>query len=378
MKKIKSILFLCLSTFFACQSNNQNVSVLQLDNSSVVVCDESKVKEKRETKLSELVEDFRIIRFENKEEAFFKPWWLYFSDNYICIRQDGQAVKLFDKSGKFITTVGGIGQGPGEYKFITDIAIDEEGKSIYITQISGESILKYGIDGNFLREINLGERLNKPRLFIQPDSILSLVHLCFEDRNDKFTAANIRTYNNDSVQYLYTKELATNMKDEKGVITGYDNEVWAYRNCPDFSFMMTHTDTLYHYNSKKNEIRACFTMTMDPDKKGESFFIFNEFPHHYFVIIAGENGKNILVDKKEQEAYETTIVNDFMGNMEVLPKFQDGYYFCTYEPVELKEKIEEHLASGNCPEDQTDKLRTLQQTLKENDNNLLLLGKLKK
>lgn len=378
MKKIKSILFLCLSTFFACQSNNKNVSVLQLDNSSVVVCDESKVKEKRETKLSELVEDFRIIRFENKEEAFFKPWWLYFSDNYICIRQDGQAVKLFDKSGKFITTVGGIGQGPGEYKFITDIAIDEEGKSIYITQISGESILKYGIDGNFLREINLGERLNKPRLFIQPDSILSLVHLCFEDRNDKFTAANIRTYNNDSIQYLYTKELATNMKDEKGVITGYDNEVWAYRNCPDFSFMMTHTDTLYHYNSKKNEIRACFTMTMDPDKKGESFFIFNEFPHHYFVIIAGENGKNILVDKKKQEAYETTIVNDFMGNMEVLPKFQDGYYFCTYEPVELKEKIEEHLASGNCPEDQTDKLRTLQQTLKENDNNLLLLGKLKK
>lgn len=378
MKKIKSVLFLCLSTFFACQSNNKNVSVLQLDNSSVVVCDESKVKEKRETKLSELVEDFRIIRFENKEEAFFKPWWLYFSDNYICIRQDGQAVKLFDKSGKFITTVGGIGQGPGEYKFITDIAIDEERKSIYITQISGESILKYGIDGNFLREINLGERLNKPRLFIQPDSILSLVHLCFEDRNDKFTAANIRTYNNDSVQYLYTKELATNMKDEKGVITGYDNEVWAYRNCPDFSFMMTHTDTLYHYNSKKNEIRACFTMTMDPDKKGESFFIFNEFPHHYFVIIAGENGKNILVDKEKQEAYETTIVNDFMGNMEVLPKFQDGYYFCTYEPVELKEKIEEHLASGNCPEDQTDKLRILQQTLKENDNNLLLLGKLKK
>lgn len=378
MKKIKSVLFLCLSTFFACQSNNKNVSVLQLDNSSVVVCDESKVKEKRETKLSELVEDFRIIRFENKEEAFFKPWWLYFSDNYICIRQDGQAVKLFDKSGKFITTVGGIGQGPGEYKFITDIAIDEERKSIYITQISGESILKYGIDGNFLREINLGERLNKPRLFIQPDSILSLVHLCFEDRNDKFTAANIRTYNNDSIQYLYTKELATNMKDEKGVITGYDNEVWAYRNCPDFSFMMTHTDTLYHYNSKKNEIRACFTMTMDPDKKGESFFIFNEFPHHYFVIIAGENGKNILVDKEKQEAYETTIVNDFMGNMEVLPKFQDGYYFCTYEPVELKEKIEEHLASGNCPEDQTDKLRILQQTLKENDNNLLLLGKLKK
>ena len=336
------------------------------------------MKEKRETKLSELVEDVRIIRFENKEEACFKPWWLYFSDNYICVRQDGEAIKLFDKNGKFITNIGGIGQGPGEYKFVTDIAIDEKGKSIYITQIAGESILKYDIDGNFSREINLGERLNKPRLFIQPDSILSLVHLRFEDRNDKFTAANIGIYHNDSVQYLYTKELATNMKDEKGEITGYDNEIWAYRNCSDFSFMMTHTDTLYHYNSKTNEIQACFTMTMDPDKKADSFFIFNEFPHHYFVIIAGENGRNILVDKEKQEAFETTIVNDFMGNMEVFPKFQDGYYFCTYEPVDLKEKIEEHLTSGNCPAEQADKLRALQHSLKENDNNLLLLGKLKK
>lgn len=378
MKTIKSISFLCLGLFFACQSNHKNVLVLQLDNSSMTVCDESKVKEKRETKLSELVEDFQIIRFENKEEAFFKPWWLYFSDNYICVRQDGKVVKLFDKSGKFITNVGGIGQGPGEYKFVTDIAIDEKGKSIYITQIVGKSIWKYDIDGNFLKEINLGAQLNKPRLFIQPDSVLSLVHLCFKDRNDKFTAANIRSHNKDSIQYLYTEELAGNMKNEKGVITGYDNEIWAYRNCPDFSFMMTHTDTLYHYNSKKNEIRACFTMTMDPDKKAGSLFIFNEFPHHYFVSIIGESGKNILVDKEKQEAFETTIVNDFMGNMEVYPKFQDGYYFCTYEPIELKEKIEEHLTSGNCPEDQADKLKTLQQTLKENDNNILLLGKLKK
>lgn len=378
MKKIQRLLFVCLGTLFACQSNIKNVSVLQLNSSSVMVCDESKVKEERETKLSELVEDFQIIRFENKEEAFFKPWWLYFSDNYICVRQDGGVVKLFDKTGKFIADIGGIGQGPGEYKFVTDIAIDEKGKSIYITQIIGQSILKYDLNGNFSREIDLGERLNKPRLFIQPDSVLSLVQLCFKDRNDKFTAANVRTNLNDSIQYLYTKELASNLKDEKGTVTGYNNEIWAYRNCSDFSFMMTHTDTLYHYNSKKNEIRACFTMAMDPEKKGDSFFIFNEFPHHYFVIIAGQNGKNILVDKEKQEAFETTIVNDFMGNMPIFPKFQDGYYFRTYEPLALKEKIEEHLASGNCPADQEEKLRTLQKTLKENDNNLLLLGKLKK
>lgn len=66
-----------------------------------------------------------------------------------------------------------------------------------------------------------------------------------------------------------------------------------------------------------------------------------------------------------------------MGNLAVSPKFQDGYYFRTYEPLDLKETIEEHLASGNCPEEQVEKLKAFRETLRENDNNLLLLGKLK-
>lgn len=49
-----------------------------------------------------------------------------------------------------------------------------------------------------------------------------------------------------------------------------------YRNSADFPFMMTHTDTLYHYNSQTNKIQAAFTMLMDPNKKGDSYFIFKE------------------------------------------------------------------------------------------------------
>lgn len=372
-------LFLCISaSFFACQSPVKNVTTVMLDDTQITVCDESEISETKEMKLSELVEDFQIIRFENKEEAFFKQSWLYFSDNYICVKQEGNAAKLFNKTGKFINNIGEIGQGPGEYKFVYDIVIDEKGKSIYLTSLVGESILKYNMSGEYLGEIDLGARLNKPRLFIQPDSTLSLVHLCFKDLDEKFTGANIKTSDNDSIQYVYVEALTSNVKNQSGQKVGFENEIWSYRNSSDFPFMMTHTDTLYHYNSKKNEVKACFTMKMDREKKGDSFFIFNELPHHYLVLIVGKNGRTILVDKAKQEAYDAKIVNDYMGNMDVSPKFQDGYYFRTYEPLALKEKIEEHLASGKCPEDQVEKLKALAGTLKENDNNLLLLGKLKK
>lgn len=369
----------CISAlFFACQSPTKNVTTVILNDTHVTVCDESEISETKEIKLSELVENFQIIRFENKEEAFFKQSWFYFSDNYICIRQDSKAAKLYNKTGKFIANIGEIGQGPGEYKYVYDIIIDEKDKIIYLASLLSESILKYNMNGEYLGKIDLGAKLNKPRFFIQPDSTLSLVHLCFKDRNEKFTAANIKTTDNDSIQYVYVEELTSNWKNQSGMKVGFEDEIWSYRNSPDFPFMMTHTDTLYHYNSMKNEIKARFTMKMDREKKGDSFFIFNELPYHYLVFIVGKNGRTILVDKAKHEAYDAKIVNDYMGNMDVSPNFQDGYYFRTYEPLALKEKIEEHLASGKCPEDQVKKIKALAETLKENDNNLLLLGNLKK
>ena len=379
-KSKKQFLLLTVVSLFlyACSSSVQNVTTVKLDDAQIVVLDEAKVTEKKTVKLSELVEDFQIIRFENKDEAFFKAFWMYFSDNYICIRQDGNPIKLFDKSGRYIGNVGNIGQGPGEYNHIYDILLDEKGQSIYVTPIVSDNVLHYDLTGKYIDKLRFGEKINKGRMFLSSDaSILSLVHLCFRDAGDKFTGANVQLQNPDSVQYVYVEEIASNMKNQEGIRVGFNDEIWSYRNSADFPFMMTHTDTLYHYNSQTNKIQAAFTMSMDPDKKGDSFFIFNEWPHHYFVTIVGEGGRNILVSKERPVGYEVEFVNDFMGNLEFYPQTQDGYFYQNWEPAELRDALEEALASGNCPDDQKEKLKAFMQTLHDNDNNLLFLGKLK-
>ena len=98
-KSKKQFLLLTVVSLFlyACSSSVQNVTTVKLDDAQIVVLDEAKVTEKKTVKLSDLVEDFQVIRFDNKDEAFFKAFWMYFSDNYICIRQDGNPIKLFDK-----------------------------------------------------------------------------------------------------------------------------------------------------------------------------------------------------------------------------------------------------------------------------------------
>ena len=364
---------------YACSSSVQNVTTVKLDDAQIVVLDEAKVTEKKTVKLSDLVEDFQIIRFENKDEAFFKAFWMYFSDNYICIRQSGNPIKLFDKSGRYIGNVGNIGQGPGEYNYIYDVLLDEKNQSIYVMPIVGNYILRYDLTGKYVDKFRFGEKINKGRMFLSSDaSILSLVHLCFRDAGDKFTGANVQLQNPDSVQYVYVEEIASNMKNQEGIRVGFSDEIWSYRNSADFPFMMTHTDTLYHYNSQTNKIQAAFTMSMDPDKKGDSYFIFKEWPHHYFVTIFGEGGRNILVDKEQPIGYEVEFVNDFMGNLEFYPQTQDGYFFQNWEPAELRDALEEALASGDCLDDQKEKLKAFMQTLHDNDNNLLFLGKLKR
>ncbi|WP_102408875.1 6-bladed beta-propeller [Parabacteroides bouchesdurhonensis] len=76
-----------------------------------------------------------------------------------------QPIKMFDKeTGKYIRTVGNIGQGANEYTLLDNIPvfwIDETSEIIYV-QTEGNSVLRFDVNGNPLGSINLPE--NFPRL----------------------------------------------------------------------------------------------------------------------------------------------------------------------------------------------------------------------
>lgn len=378
MKQLFTLLL--LTVLCACKTNVKNITTITSNDSQLIICDGNNIEEKRDIKLSNLIDDFQIIKMDNRKEAFFKWNWIFFSENYICIKQSEplSPVKLFNKKGEFISDVGTVGRGPGEYRSAYNVLIDEKEGNIYIAPLAESNLLKFDLKGKFQREINLGEKLNKPKMYKQLDSTLSVVQLCFKDRGDKFTAANVQLNNSDSIDYVYFDALTTNFKNASGMGDGYNAEIWSYNNVPEFVFMMTHSDTLYHYDSNKNKIEARFTINFNETLKKDHFTIINEFPHYYLVSLVGPDGKKILVDKAKQEAFNVSIINDFMGNMVTSLQFQDGYYFATYEPITLMEKIQEHLDSGNCPEGEVEKLTQLKNSLNENDNNVLLLGKLKR
>ena len=73
-----------------------------------------------------------------------------FSKNYILIfNRSLNKVYLFNRNGKFVSQISGIGKGPGEYIEASKIAISEDEKSFYVRSYNRE-IISNNVDGEHL------------------------------------------------------------------------------------------------------------------------------------------------------------------------------------------------------------------------------------
>lgn len=350
----------------------------------VTICHVENIKEKETIPLSSLIEDFHIIRFEETDEALFKSWVTTITDKYIGIRQDAGPFKLFNHDGKFLSDIGSVGNGPGEYNYLYDEYIDDKEDRIYLLPFANsKKIQVFDTDGNFKQDIDLKHNLNKPKMQITEEGNLALVHLAFFKENDsekQFLA--LQAAKDGSVLHEYTPgpSQLVNFFDKEGRATGFNMEMFSGRNTPAFDFFNTGIDTLYHYDTKTNSVLPVFT-AMFPGKETDSYHLYYELPGYYVVGIYNykKNTSSMIgVNKKEETSRTIRIKNDFMGGLE-LPSFtfNRGWYLQMFEPMELAEAIEKKLSQSDCQEAEKKQLKELAETLHENDNNILFLGKLK-
>lgn len=379
MRKHTLATTVCLAaiTLAACTFSTKSdgtITVTKHNGTELTLCDFSKVKDTIDIPLSEWVEDCQIVRFENTDTAFFKFWWPAITNHYIGIRQGGGGVfKLFDHQGKYLHDIGTVGQGPGEYSgSLYSEIIDENNQCIYLAPFFGsDKLLKYNMDGTFASDIAVGEILNKPKLALNPDGSLSLVHLCFQGRNEMM-AAHIAK-DGTVTAYKPTPEQITNPLDKDGNFVGFNNEIWSFNNVEGLKFMSMPTDTLYNYNPEKNRLEARFVLSNPPKK--DTFLIFNELPGKFLATVWGTG--TIVADKNTQQSHYVRLKNDFFGGIDTPLNFTNGWFFAMYEPMVLMENIKKRLTETSCTDKDKELLDKLLESLNENDNNVMFIGKLK-
>lgn len=400
MKAVKLWGLSALAMVLGACGGNQSAGELTLDNLPVVatmeavgqdsVCVLHLDKLGKDTltiALSQYLEDFRLVRLDNRDEALTRGGGVCLGNYFITGGGSREACRLFDKDGRFLFRVGNNGQGPGEYWAVYNKQIDEQNRRIYLMPWNATSLLVYDLDtGAYLSSIPLPTMV--PKGVFTVDAAKQTVIVGMLPFNDIEGARVVwqQDFEGNVLQGIDATPYA--------VVPDFSNEVSNMDNMEGtFDFYLftwvTQADTLYHYIAEENRLKPVFTLNMPGDPIQHSY---TELPDCYLMDVTLEWAQNqygtyvskraiILVDKRTGRGGFVQFVNDKVGNLPVDNAaflFNNGYFMQSIEPGELALRIDETLSSpGGLTLKQQDELKSLRASINEDDNTYLFVGKLK-
>ena len=362
---------------------------VQVGTDKVMACDQKLLADTVRIPLSFFTEEMELVKLDNRDEALVGQTGVTVSDNYILVYGSRQnPFKLFDRKGKFLTNIGAIGQGPGEYQMVYDAKLDEANNRIYILPWNASQLLVYDLQGNVLDPIPLCLRCPKAKFNVDlSGGKVSVVLLPFKG----YPAV------------AWTQDLEGKRIDfiEPGHLEApqdFSNEVTAGFNIPGvfdvniLCIMPTRVDSLYRYASDKNRLIPTFTLNFANTDK-IPWHGYGEYPHQFVgnfseppvEVSPGSwtNGQTFhyIVDKETGKGSFFTLYNDYFGNLEIgypSSAFFNGYYIRNIEPGNLMTDIENALKNQDITAEMRKKLTDLQASIDENDNNYVMIAQLKR
>lgn len=397
MKIIHIVVAALVLTLTACsqkQSSYEQMPVVahtqMTGDVALAVCPIDMLEDTVSIPLSALVEEPRLVRLDNREEALVGSGGIRFSDNYILVMASQYVpCKLFRKDGTYINKVGSIGQGPGEYKELYDAQIDEKGGHIYLLPWSANRILVYDLQGKFERYIPLNKKyanMVAPKGAFQVDAEknrISVVALPFPNLP---VVAWVQDMEGNFIHEIPAPHLR--------IAFDFSNEVLAAKATEeDLSFHIStffepRQDTLYHLNAEQGKLIPRFTIDFGNRQIGPHHFY--ELPNHYYGYVSDikqtnqnlfdyDNIRYFIVEKETGKGNYCRIYDDYLYDRKVTwLSGANGYYYRFVEPIVLMEEIQKALDEHpEWSEERRLKLKTLKDSSNENDNNYIILGKLK-
>ena len=393
---------LIMATAVSCGTGNQNHSAdvkdplancpvvgqyVQVGNDKVLSCDQRNLKDTIDIPLSYFTEELDIVKLDNRDEALVGQAGVTISDNYILI--SSSPFKLFDRKGNFLTNIGAVGNGPGEYKFIIYAQLDEPNNRIYLLPWRGSQLLVYDLAGNIFPPIPFCNQASTSMFYADSNKgTVSVVTLPM--KNIPFVA-----WTQDTKGNQISAIEPGNLKCEN-----IGSLVVSSFNLPDIfdinimCIMPTYIDSLYQYDRTNSRLRPTFTLNFT-NKDDIPWHGYSEWPDHFVGYISDppitrENelgttttpGKmhSYIVNKQTNHGSYFKMYNDYLGNIEIKKPhfaFNNGYYKVNIEPGNLLTEIETALKNPNLPDTMRKKLIDLQSSISENDNNYIMIAKLK-
>ena len=366
------------------------------DGDTMIVCDYSAVKESVRIPFSMWVDELEVVKLDNSsDEALIGfAWPLEITENYIGINVDNAPFRIFTRQGKFVTCIGSIGQGPGEYTLIYDHQIDEAHNRVYLLPWTTKQILVYDLQGNFIGIIPLPYLVHLGQIHVDYDKQrVAIMQLSFKNKNilnDGISSPPVW------VQDLEGNIVHENKAPQLALSGGYGNGIrFCEKRANHYVFSMFRTipdvaDSLYTYLPDDNRLSPQFTVNFGNEMPKHDY---RDYGDYYYTYIWGANNtprfmhiftaivvNRIVVDKRTLKGAFYEMKNDYLGGIALDDQWwtwtEYGYAACM-DPGDLLDLIEERLADPKISTDNREFLNVWKSEISPDDNSYVILGKWK-
>ncbi len=357
------------------KQKGSHAKIVDVNGNEVVDCNISEVTDTIDLPLSEIIKECEVIPLETNEKSLFESiHHVGVSKNYIAIHSRGRyPIKLFDRKGKFIRDIGKIGRGPGEFNSLYGIQLDEEVNKIYLTPFANaKELLVYSLDNESLPPIPLAYKQTKCQAFVKNNSV-TVLSMPFKDSN--IPLAYQQDLTGKVIQEVHPRPHQILPPD-------FSSEISSTRNAgANDIFILAYgsktSDTLYYYNTEANKLNPKFVATFNGEKHGTWL---NDWKSYYWTWVFGKyKGKKVLVNKKTLKSDFFRIKNDFFGNYEISKFYMsnNGIFISSINAIQLIEELNKVLKKEKLESMEKQRISHLLSQLKENDNEVLFIGKMK-
>jgi hypothetical protein len=398
------LVFLVITTF-SCQENTKKEN----SGSFYTIPFTDIIKHQREVKLSELANDVQFIPFDNNPEALLGRFRdIRMTKDYIFIAPRKGAAMEFTREGRFVRRIGTIGRGPGQYDLCIHLSVDEKNKRLYIQGNGTRNMLVYDFDGDLIKAVH-HPKMNYVLDVWSRDSLFVSFWPPMEG-NERYVFIE-HDETGDTLQGIANHILWKRADNYYG-FGGYSSQNSFYRFQNKLHMKGWYNDTVYTYD-QSNRIVPEFNIAMGKHKLPDdliiarkatrplppevcavgvhetSRYVFIPYEYYYDTFrdkpLKEEQGY-VLYDKqtKEGSAVEETkqggFVNDVTGGPDFRPTYtNDSTAVMLVSALDMKQYLESDAFKNQevkFPE-RKKKLEELGKTLKEDDNTILVVAKIK-
>ncbi len=380
MKTIRLILLLILATSCNGRISQKPVPVIDLQNPG----------ETRVLYLSELLDKIHVVKLETNNEILLGQYTNYLVGERNIITIDNDKILQFTNNGGFVRTLAKAGKGPDEFLRAEAFGLDDKNNILYINH-RGDShnVLAFDLKtGSRIKRITTGVDNLISQIIVSDDSILTVVPRMNREYNLYHLTPSGKIVGG----------IAPPKVKGIGLQTSIDlviNELYYMPKEYDTLFIVKQTSLkpycFFHiedrFTYENNEIGNFVYLSAN----APGFMIANKA---HASIKMNEDGETFSMNADKQTRYfinknDFTVTeikdfrNDFLGIDEVLDQWANYLYinnnlgYVVYSSFELKQKIAKALESNILDNPVKQRILTFNLEIKENDNPVLVIGKLK-